>query len=66
VIMQSRVDALNVQMPALEKLDNALNGDQKRVLEHAVYARLAWHHGGPMARRFILRQDEARPEFHRG
>ena len=65
-MMQSRVDALKAQMPTLEKLDNALNGDQKRVLERAVYARLAWHHGGAMAHRFILRHDEARPEFHRG
>ncbi|MBU6443186.1 MAG: Spy/CpxP family protein refolding chaperone [Alphaproteobacteria bacterium] len=63
-MMQSRVDALKAQMPTLEKLDNALNGDQKKVLEHAVYARLAWHHGGAMAHHFIARRDEAHPEFH--
>lgn len=65
-VMQSRVDALKAQMPTLEKLDNALNGDQKRTLEHAVSARLAWHRGGPMARRFIFRRDGAHPEFHQG
>lgn len=66
MMMQSRVDGLKTQMPTLEKLDTALSGDQRRILEHAVYARLAWHHGAAMRHRFIFRRDASRPEFHRG
>ncbi len=65
-MMQSRVDALKAQMPTLEKLDTALSGDQQRILEQAVYARLARHHGGAMADRFNFRRDQAGPESHHG